>query len=184
MAGDYFASAAKAMLTDLELSYKISWKLNSGLEAKDIATASKVIWKEKDEKFNHGRFYSQALGIISSAQSRQYDRRFIRIESKFDGTGNGIFALLTFSGEDSNMKRYSKAVDISAWITKYGKRKYRSMSSPATLAGWTTDWHKSKAIQEGFEAARIALQINSLKTNMDCAVESMRNYSVVNSLSD
>jgi hypothetical protein len=131
---DYMASLATAMLSDQELVTHARWEFLHDPEVRDIEFAASVVFKPvKDangadlgyEKTR--RYYSLEELKISAVSAKEYDKRYVRVESWCDGSPEAIYRMLVRE-YDSGMGYYAVADAIRNWchgdFSKDSKRPY------------------------------------------------------------
>jgi hypothetical protein len=165
---DYLNSLAQAMLTDTELAERMTYTLMRRPSDAEIAFAASVVFKPIDEDHpweKKTRYFSIEEKKVSSADSKQYDKRYVRVERAHDGSADAIYSML-IPDYASGLQRLQFAEAIRKWTLDGENRPY--MELPARFLKWTESHDKARDMMHALETAQYAAESHRLR----CAVES------------
>lgn len=140
----------------------------------EIKFAMGLIWKESDKSYSKRRYYSISLEKISSSDSKQYDKRYSRVEDWMDGEPKAVARLLLpdFAGA---WRAYCHAEAIRNTWLESGKGGW-GYGYPAEFLEWfdgdENSWGKGANIYMAFGAMQNFLESWRLRS---CCANALEN---------
>lgn len=168
---DYMVSLTQAMLGDSELAKELHYLLVRSPRDEAIAFAASIEFKPAEgctmyEK--KPRYFSISEKKVTSSDSKQYDKRYSKVESFHDGSPSAIYAMILPDCADG-LERYQWATAIYHW-TMDNERQGRYMQLPAVFLQWTDDSDKAREMRDAFEAAWNVVESYRLRSAAETSV--------------
>jgi hypothetical protein len=171
---DYLNSLAQAMLTDVELAERMMYSLMRGPTDVEIAFAASVVFKPMDENRpweKKTRYFSVSEKKITTSESKQYDKRYAKVERAQDGTAEAIYQML-IPEYASGLQRFQYAEAIRKWTHAGEDRPYMELTGK--FLKWTEDRDKARDMMHGLEIAQHAAESHRLRCAVESSLESIK----------
>ena len=170
---DYLMSLAQAMLSDAELTERLSYRLARSPRPEDIEFCAGVVFKPQSEGSTYEkktRYYSVSERKVTSNPEKQHDKRYQQVENSHDGSPNAIYRML--------LPEYAHALEayqFAAAVHKYWLSLPSShpfyMEMPALFLEWTKDRDEARSFRDSFDAALAVVESSRLRSSAENDIE-------------
>ena len=170
---DYLLSLAAAMLADVELADYLLYRVSDKPSDDSIAFAASVVFKAIDETHSwekKTRYFSVSEKKITSSDTKQYDKRYQRVESWCDGKADAIYRML-IPEYSSGLERLQYATAIRDWLMR---QENGWMELPARFLKWTESNDTAREIMHALESAQYVVESTRLRHAAESNIASTR----------
>lgn len=176
---DYMVSLAKAMLADGELAEHLHFTIARAPNRKAIEFAASIVFKPADgeeevsgcyRREKKTRYYSLEERKVTSADAKQYDKRYQKVESWCDGSPSAIYRMLLPEHADG-LERYQWAHAIHQWTCDQDGQ---YMELPARFIKWAQDNDTAREMRDAFDAAAHVVESVRLRNAAESEIANVK----------